>query len=282
MKCSLFYLHLKFSHLVNGCCAWLIVSMLSTITLASEAQFPETIIISAEEYPPFTTTQLKHNGLMSHIVTEAFILENITVEYRFLSAARSLLTARDGQVDGTLPWAMRADRNIDFYYSDPILDVGEEHFFFKKNSAINWEPIKRDYSKLKGLKVGVIIAYDYGDRFQKAKNNKVFEFIEIRSLNQLFKMLLADRIDVVISKELVAEYTLENEFTSYEQNQITSLPEIIAAPSYDYLLLSKKRPSAEYFLNALNRGLKKLHLSGRYDELIDNYSKGEYLLDLPN
>lgn len=262
--------------------AFALLSILSTIALASEAQFTGSILVSAEEYPPFTTTRLKHNGLMSHIVTEAFRLENITVEYEFLPAARSLLTAKNGQVDGTLPWAMRADRNIDFYYSDPILDVGEEHFFFKKNSAINWEPIKRDYSALKGLIVGVIIAYDYGDEFQKAKNNKVFEVIEIRSLNQLFKMLLTDRIDVVISKELVADYTLQSEFTSDEQNKITSLPEIIAEPSYDYLLLSKKKPTAEYYLKALNRGLKKLHLSGRYNELIDNYKKGEYLLNLPN
>ena len=105
--------------------------------------------------------------------------------------------------------------------------------------------------------------------------------IRLPSLGQLFKMLLHGRIDMLISKELVAEYTLQTEFTAREAAQITSSPENIAPPSYDYLLFSKEKSTAKYYLNALNKGLRKLRASGRYDEFIGNYKNGMYLKTTP-
>lgn len=258
----------------------LLLLIFTTVPVAVVADKPTSNVvqISTEEYPPFTTKNLKHYGLMSHIVTEAFLLENIKVEYTFFPAARSFSTAEHGQVDGTLPWAERAGREINFLYSDPILDVGWERFFFKKNSMVNWDPRVRDYSALKGLTVGAIISYDYGDEFRKAEENKVFDVIRLSSLAQLFNMLLSDRIDILISKELVAEYTLQTEFTHEQAAQFDSRPENIAPPSYDYLLFSKKKPTAKYYLNALNSGLRKLHASGKFDEFLVNYKIGNYLI----
>jgi polar amino acid transport system substrate-binding protein len=249
-----------------------------TVALSSDKLTPNVVQITTEEYPPFTTENLKHYGLMSHIVTEAFLLEDIKVEYKFMPAARSFRTAENGQVDGTLPWAERAGREVDFFYSDPILDVGWESFFFRKDSKLNWDSKVRDYSALKGLTIGVVISYDYGDEFRKAEENKVFDVIRVSRLKQLFEMLLRGRIDMLISKELVADYTLQTEFTHKQAAQLDFSPENNAPPSYDYLLFSKKKPTAKYYLNALNNGLKKLRTSGKYDEVIENYKKGKYLI----
>ena len=134
----------------------------------------------------------------------------------------------------------------------------------------------RDYSSLKGLRVGAIISYDYGDEFQKAEENKVIEVIRVVRLKQLFQMLLIGRIDIIISKELVADYTLQTEFSNEEALKLDSKPENDAPPSYDYLLFSKNKPSAEYYLNALNNGLKKLHTNGKYSQFLDNYKNRKY------
>jgi polar amino acid transport system substrate-binding protein len=247
------------------------------VALSSDKSTSNVVQITTEEYPPFTTKNLKHYGLMSHIVTEAYLLEGIKVEYTFMPAARSFYTAEKGQADGTLPWAKRADREVNFFYSDPIFDVGSESFFFKKDSKFNWDSKVRDYSALKGLTIGAIISYDYGDEFRKAEENKVFDVIRVPRLKQLFLMLLNDRIDMLISKKLVANYTLQTEFTHKQAAQLDLSLENNAPPSYDYLLFSKKKSTAKYYLNALNRGLKKLHTSGKYDEFIENYKKGKYL-----
>ena len=249
-----------------------------TVALSCDKPISNLVQITTEEYPPFTTKNLKHYGLLSHIVTEAFLLEDIKVEYIFLPAARALYTTEAGQADGTLPWAERAGRETNFLYSDPILDVGWESFFFRTDSKFNWDPEQKDYGALKDLTIGAIISYDYGEEFQKAEKNKVINVIRVRSLKQLFKMLLSGRINILISKKLVAEYTLQTEFTHTQALQLDSTPENRDRPSYDYLLFSKKKPTAQYYLNALNNGLKKLRISGKYDEFIDNYNNGKYLI----
>ncbi|MEH6346947.1 MAG: ABC transporter substrate-binding protein [Bermanella sp.] len=238
----------------------------------------DVIQIATEEYPPFTSTKLKHHGLMSHIVSAAFLLENIKVEYSFWPAARAFYLAEQGDVDATLPWAKRAGREQKFYYSEPVLDVGWEHFYYKKNLPLKWSPAKRDYNALQDLTIGAIISYNYGKAFQKAEKDEVFQVLRANNLKQLFEMLLAERIDAVVSKELVAQYTLQTEFSPDQISQLASLPENLGPSTYDYLLLSKKKKSSPFFLEALNRGLKKLHSSGQYNEFIANYKKGEYLI----
>ena len=255
---------------------WVFFTM--STALASDKLDSNVVQITTEEYPPFTTTSLKHNGLISHIVSEAFLLENIEVEYIFMPAARSYSAAGNGLFDGTFPWAKSDDREIHFYYSEPIFDVGWETFYFRKDSKLDWDSNIRDYTTLKGLTIGAIISYDYGDEFRAAEKNKVFNVIRVSRLKQLFEMLLSGRVDMVISKEFVADYTLQNEFTQQQVAQLDFSPENNAPPSYDYLLFSKRKPTAKYYLNALNSGLKKLRFSGRYYELIENYKKGEYLI----
>lgn len=256
-----------------------ILLIFSTFVIAHASDTPtsKVIQISIEEYPPFTTIKLKHYGLMSHIVTEAFLLEGIKVEYKLFPAARSFLLAERGIVHGTLPWAKRTGREVHFFYSDPILDVGRESFFFKKDSKFKWDPKVRDYNTLKGLHVGMITSYDYGDEFHKAEKDKVFHTYRVTTLKQLFRMLFSGRIDILISKKLVAEYTLQTEFSHEQVAQLNSIPEMIGSPDYDYLLFSKKKPTVQYYLKALNSGLKKLRASGQYDQFIENYYKGKYL-----
>mgnify|MGYP003384551098 FL=1 len=262
----------------NICLLLLMIFCTMSTALASDQLVSNVVQVTTEEYPPFTTTTLKHNGLMSHIVSEAFLLENITVEYIFMPAARSYSAAGNGLVDGTLPWAKSDDREEHFLYSEPIFDVGWETFYFRKDSKLNWDSSVRDYTTLKGLTIGAVISYDYGDEFRAAEKNNVFKVVRVSRLKQLFDMLLSGHVDMVISKEFVADYTLQNEFTQKQIAQLDSSPENNAPPSYDYLLFSKRKPSAKYYLNALNSGLKKLHFSGRYYELIENYKKGEYFI----
>ncbi len=45
---------------------------------------------------------------------QAYDLEGIDVEYRVYPAARSFKLALTGILDGTIPWAKRARREIDF------------------------------------------------------------------------------------------------------------------------------------------------------------------------
>ena len=91
-------------------------------------------------------------------------------------------------------------------------------------------------------------------------------------------MLVAGRIDVVISKRHVATPLLRTRFTSAQRARIASIPvSQKTTPVYDYLLISKQSEHAEYYLDAFNRGLRKLQDSGEYQQLIDGLLHGEYV-----
>lgn len=256
---------------------FLLFILLGGTSYAGQLHKPEPFQMATEEYPPFISEKFKHYGILNHIVTEAFRLEGVEVEYTFFPPARSFKMAETGKWDGTVPWAERADRENNFLYSDPILNVGREFFFFKKNFTLNWDPKIQNYDTLKGRRIGAIISYDYGDKFRIAEKKGVFTTTRVSSLSQLFSMLFAGRIDLIISKVWVAQYVLQSNFSSDQNKQIMSLAENEEPPSYDYVLISKKSPNAKFYLNAVNNGLKKLKESGKYDMFIKAFKNGDYL-----
>ena len=89
-------------------------------------------------------------------------------------------------------------------------------------------------------------------------------------------MLLAGRVNAVISKKHVASPVLAERFTAGERAKVNSVPVTQTRPTYDYLLISRKSRHGEYFLRALNRGLDKLHKSGAFQRLMDDLAHGVY------
>jgi polar amino acid transport system substrate-binding protein len=243
---------------------------------ASGGQAQDTIRIATEEYPPYTSEVLNHFGIDAHIVSEAFKTQGIAVEYSFFPGARSYKLARTGQYDATLPWAKRAGREADFYYSDPVINVDDEHLFFRKEMALDWNPQVPDYRILRGKRFGAIISYNYGELFQEAESSGVVSVSRVSELKQAFSMLLLKRVDVVISKERVARHILNTSFSKEEIAAFTSLPEQVRPASFDYLLVSKKSLHGVEFLRAINRGLKILRDNGKYEQFLADFERGVY------
>lgn len=235
-----------------------------------------TVNIATEEYPPYTSSKLYKNGLDAHIVSRAFELEGYTVTYSFHPAARSFNMTQEGKFDATLPWAKRADRENDFLYSDPVIEVEQEYLFFKKDRTVDWNPAQPDYSKLSGKRFGAIIAYNYGQDFQQAESQKIIETFRSGDLNHHFEMLLKERLDFVISKRQVAHHILQQQFSLNEQSLISSIAENHRPKTYDYLLISKRTPNAEALLKAVNSGLAKLKSSGEYQRILNAFEHGVY------
>ena len=95
----------------------------------------ETIRITNGEWPPYLSEKLKHNGLASRIVREAFELEGIQVVYDFFPWNRSLMLAQTGEWDGTAVWLRSPEREQEFYISDPVVQSTYVFFHLKKETS---------------------------------------------------------------------------------------------------------------------------------------------------
>ncbi len=80
----------------------------------------DTIRLTSGEWEPFISEKYKHQGILSHIVSESFNAMGMNVEYGFYPWKRSFLLAQRGDWDGSIGWAFSTERKKDFYFSRTI------------------------------------------------------------------------------------------------------------------------------------------------------------------
>jgi polar amino acid transport system substrate-binding protein len=259
------------SFLLRGFSAFLVCLLLSAFVHSDDASSVPTVLIATEEYQPFVGSQLKGQGLMASIVREAFKRERVNVNFRFLEPSRGFELAREGDFDATFPWAHRAERTGDFFYSVPLLESDIEYIYFLKSKSLTWDYKKPDFGLPQGKTIGALAGYNYGPLFLDAENKGVFEVERVTTLDQLFQLIFAGRIDAIISQQHIANYHLKSHYSSEERLGVTAVKALDEPVEYDYLLIPKKSPHALYFLNAFNRGMASLHKDGTYDRLITEH-----------
>ena len=241
----------------------------------------ETIRIATEDYPPYVAPNLENFGVLGQIASEAFRLEGIDVEFGFYPDARAFKNAATGRYDATMPWARRDERLAIFHYGEPLIESDREVFFHRQGFEFDWDPIKQNYEDIGGLHVGAIQGSNYGPKFQEAERKGIIKVNRVVDTATNFRMLSQKRIDLMISPERIALYALSTKIDKRHRQNITLRLAIDEPVEYDYLLISKKSKKGVYFLDAMNRGLKKLKASGRYKLILDAFNEKFGVLSLP-
>jgi len=232
----------------------------------------EIIRLSNGEWPPWLSGDLPDYGIASHIITEAFAVEGIIVEYGFFPWARAKQLAAKGIWDGTVVWSRTAEREREFYYSDKIIEVAHV-FFHLKSYRFNWQSI----ADLKGIPIGATLSYNYGDEFAKAEKNGLITVKRVPKDETNLKKILTGRIKIFPLGRQVGYHMIKKNFSPAEAELFTYHPNLIKkSPTY-HLLISKKINSerAKRLLAQFNRGLRTLKESGRYDQLLNRLDKGQ-------
>ncbi len=228
------------------------------------------IRITNGEWEPYLSEYIYEYGIASHIVTEAFKLEGIEVEYGFFPWKRSYEIAKDGSWDASAVWWITEEVKADFLFSEKVVDSGFV-FYHLKSTDFDWDSIE----DLRGLKIGFTSGYQYGPVFSEAMENGTIK-VETASSDELnFKKLLSGRIDVFPNDPLVGWAQIRNNFTDREIAKFTNHPKKFFISSLA-LLISRNTSNGSYFLRKFNSGLSKLERSGRLDEIFEDFDKGKY------
>ncbi len=235
-------------------------------TASSFAQ--EQITLTNCDWEPFQSKKLKHYGVASHIVSDAFALVDIKVKYKFFPCKRAIETARSGDFHGTFLWLRTPDRKKDFYYSDVIVE-DESVFFHLKTFDFDWATFE-DLAKYRvGGTLGYKYAFEYGEYADKIKIKRV-----PKDKHSVAK-LLEGRIDVFPSSKIPGYAILHKNFTPEQINKITYHKKPYLTDSY-HLIMSKLIKGNERYVKLFNKGLKLLRENGTYDEYTKASIKGQY------
>ncbi len=113
----------------------------------------EDIKVAVGEWPPYISQGQKHNGVISHIITDIFHDIGIDASIHFLPWSRAYADTAEGAFSATAVWMHQTEREQSFIYNDAVL-TEEFVFFHKKTFESNWNSI----SDLKTLSIGGINA----------------------------------------------------------------------------------------------------------------------------
>ena len=223
------------------------------------------ITLANGEWAPYMSKNLKQAGYMSHIVTEAFAEEGITVKYVFLPWKRGYEDAKDGKFAGSLIWGYNDDRAKDFLYTDPVAELGTS-LFHQKGKNIDWSK-PEDLAK---YKIGGVVGYAYG--IEELEKQGVVKVDRIGKDVGNYKKLAAGRLDIVLEDTEVGHSTLAKLGMT---DKITAHPKTLKNRKYS-VIISKKTPNGQALVDAFNNGLKKLIADGRYQKYLEASRRGEY------
>lgn len=246
----------------------LLVSLLISSAIAQES-----IRLVNGEWEPYMSKSLKHGGLVSHIVSESFRLEGITVEWGWFPWKRGGTLVRKGEWDGGAVWSDAEERRQYFWFSDPVID-GNTVFFHLKSFDFDWNTIE----DLMELRIGGTLEYAYGFEFDKAEQTGKLKVQRTTKDEYNLAKLLRGRIDIFPLELEIGYDMLLRLYSAETVDLLTHHPKPIKTIPYR-VIFSKKIERNRHMIKLFNSGLRRLKESGKYDEFIAASRRGEYESD---
>jgi len=230
----------------------------------------ETIRLTNGEWAPFMSEKIPHHGLASHIITAAFALQGITVEYGWFPWSRAYSLAEHDKYNGCVGYTRSTEREKIFYFSDPVFELNDV-FFHRKDYPFRWE----NYEDLKGLRIGITQDYFYGDAFEKAVKRGVFTTDIAHSDELGLRKLLAKRVDAFPLATEIGYAMVRKIFSKDVVSLITNHSKPIRTSQYS-IILNKKNHRNKELTAIFNKGLAQLKKSGQYAKFYNSFYSGGY------
>jgi len=148
-----------------------------------------------------------------------------------------------------------------FDYSDVLFEE-KLYIYVQKGKSFAF----KDMTDLRNKTIGIIRGWSYGDVFDHARQEQLFQVQENMSDKPNFGMLMMERIDCVLAIDLSAQrIILQNGY----QNQIESIePPLIVNPTY---LVFAKKMNKKKLIEQFNATLQVMKQNKSYQKAIKNY-----------
>lgn len=243
-----------------------ILGMSLSVTLSSYCLAQE-ITIATGEFPPLYTAKSETNGLVLHLVKEAFAAEGITANFQFVPWKRASENTKNATVDASCCWFITDERAKYAEFSEPVF-IDSYSFFHLKTTDFNWDTIE----DLKGYRIGATLGYAYSKEFTDAEKAKTISVQRGADDNDNLKKLFGKRIDIVLLNNDTGYYSLKTKFSADHLAKITHHPKPLLTSDI-HLMFPKSKPNTPQLMESLKKGLATIKSNGRYQKIVDDYEK---------
>ena len=261
----------KYSHATVLLVIFAIIGFFGSGLFVDSASAAETITISTLEYAPWAGKDLKFNGFVNHVITEAFQRKGYSVKFAYLPWKRAVIEAKNGKYSALSYVYLSKDREKEFYLSDPISEEKIVFFHLKSNPIKDWSTL----DDLKNYQFGATRGYTYTKEFWQAVESKRLKVDVADSDKQNFMKLFLGRIDIFPSGLVNGFSFLKKEFHTSKSRLISYHPKPLSKTT-GHLAFTKSKKNSENLRLIFNQGIAELKQEGLYDKFVLDLLEGKY------
>lgn len=239
--------------------AFLLCSLFFLASFTSPKLHAKTYNFVTAEFPKISQTNQQGSleGLGIEVTQEIFKRLDKKVTIQIVPLKRALFLLKNKEVDGMIGPYLSEERADYLLYNKVVLYNDDIQLYKLKQNKFSWDG---NIESLKDQQIGVINGWDIGNDFNDQKDELKITYI--KSVEQAFKMLKHQRVDLVIchkraSSPVLKELGLEDEITDIK-------PAISKKAGH---FASAKDPSNEEFLQLFDETFQELIKDGTFDRL---------------
>lgn len=248
-------------HIIKGCMKK--IGFLLLMAWFSSEIYAETVVLNANESPPYWSKKLPHYGLGGEIIEAMSQAVEIESLIEFMPLKRLIDDTHNNDL-GNPAFYME---NQEFAAIIPIAVSQVSLYSF--NHLQRKLPIQfKSISDLKGYRIGALS----GSVTDKSGLEKMGIHLEMSySQESLFKKLHYGRLDFVLEIDLIGQQMIKKLFPTEEQHFIAvPIPRSISPIA---VMLDKNYPNANMIAQRYRQGLAQIIKSGQYSDIIAKYSQ---------
>ena len=248
-----------------------ITGIFDSSLLICRASAEEIITIATLEYHPWTGKNLKFNGFVNHVITEAFQRKGYSVKFTYLPWKRAVIKTENGEYSALSYVYFSKDREKEFILSDPISVEKIVLFHLVSNPIKDWKTL----DDLKKYKFGATRGYTYTKEFWQAAESKRINVEVTDSDKQNFQKLFVGRVDIFPSGMVNGYSLLKKEFDVSKSHLLSYHPKPLSQTT-GHLAFTRNRKNSENLRQIFNQGLADLKQEGLYNQFVVDLLAGKY------
>ncbi len=217
-------------------------------------------LVTGEDYPPYVDAREPGGGLAVQLVRQVMQRMDLTAEIEIAPWRRGYEETLRGRYDATFPYVRTADRERDFLYSDPLIQVRQLVFM-----AAGRRFAYRSPADLKGRRVCTPLGYAPAAALQPMIDSGEVQRVTAASAAACPGLLAADRADFFIQDQRIGAALVDKAALS---GWIVAIGDPPFGISETHLIVPRSRADAAGLIARFNAALKQAVSSGAYDRLL--------------
>ncbi|TVP57269.1 MAG: hypothetical protein EA349_06790 [Halomonadaceae bacterium] len=227
------------------------------LALALPVQAETELTVANSNWEPYYGDTLPGYGIAGRLLSHIFEPKDVSITFLTMPWAQAMRRLELGMVDAVATAYDTPQRREDFYLS-AAYDHSQQFFYQRQGSDIEWQQLE----DLEGFTIGLIRDHAYSEEIDESP------FLQREFFNderQLLAVLAAQRVDLVLLDERVAEYELSSAPPALAA-LIEQVPRGLESRSL-HLMFSGETANGEALRDSFDQGLEKLRDSGELEAL---------------